>query len=303
MSVTHLSSPDQPTPPPPPRRKVLLVEDERGQARIVEAAFGKFVGEKFGLDWVDNYDDALAALKTSHYDACLLDYHLGGGPSGLDLLREVVSLGIDTPVIMVTSENSPEVDQQALDNGALDYLLKFEISPRGLERSLRYTLKQHQTLRQLRHLVSRDPVTGLFNRREGETLLESEINRARKFNRPFTVLLADIDAFKRINAAHGRAVGDQALLTVAKTLTTLVGDVGMVVRWGADEFCVILPHATANTGRQIAEEALATARKLNCPLSIGLVEWHNAHADSAALITAAEAALREAKAAGGDRLA
>lgn len=304
MSVTLLSSSDQPATPPPPRRRVLLVEDDRGQARIIEASFGKFIGEKFGLDWASNYADALKALQTVHYDACLLDYHLGGGQSsGLDLLREVVALGIDTPVIMVTSENSPEVDQQALELGALDYLLKFEISPRGLERALRYTIKQHQTLRQLRHLVSRDPVTGLFNQREGLTLLESEISRARKFDRAFTVLLADIDHFTRLNELHGSAIGDKALVIAAKSLLNAVGDLGMVVRWGADEFCVILPHASAPTGKQIAEEALAAARKLNCPLSIGLVEWQNAHADATALIASAQSALAAAKTAGGNRVA
>lgn len=303
MSVNTLSSADQPSSQQPPRRKVLLVEDDRGQARIVEASFGKFVGEKFALDWADNYEGALNALKTDHYDACLLDYHLGGGPSGLDLLREVVRLGIDTPVIMVTSEASPEVDQQALELGALDYLLKFEMSPRSLERALRYTIRQHLALRQLRHLVSRDPVTGLFNQREGLHLLESEIAKARKFDRPFTVLLADIDSFKRINEVHGRAVGDKALVVAAKSLTGAVGDLGMVVRWGPDEFFVILPHAHALTGKQIAEEALAAAGKLNCHLSIGLVEWQNAHADSAALIASASAALQEAKLAGGNRLA
>ncbi|MFH1498753.1 MAG: diguanylate cyclase [Verrucomicrobiota bacterium] len=303
MSVTHLSSADQPDPPPPPRRKVLLVEDERGQARIVEASFGKFIGEKFGLDWAANYDDALNALKSARYDACLLDYHLGGGRSGLDLLREVTALGIDTPVIMVTSENSPEVDQQALEIGALDYLLKFEMSPRSLERALRYTLKQHQTLHQLRHLVTRDPTTGLFNRGEGLRLLDGEIGRARRFSRPFTVLLADVDSFKRLNEVHGRAVGDKALVIAAKSLTGAVGDIGTVVRWGGDEFLVILPHADAVAGKAIAEEALAAARALNCLLSIGMVEWQKNHVDTDLLVAAARAALAEARAAGGNRLA
>lgn len=300
MNLTPVSSTNQPA---SPRRKVLLIEDDRGQARIVEASFGKFVGEKFALEWANNYDDALNALKTVPYDACLLDYHLGDGRSGLDLLREVMQLGIDTPIIMVTSESSPEVDQQALELGALDYLLKFEISPRSLERALRYTIKQHQALHQLKHLVTRDQVTGLFNQSEGLKLLEREIARARTFARSFTVLLADIDGFKRLNEVHGTAVGDRALLIASKSLTDAVGDIGTVVRWGADEFFVILPHANAVTGRQIAEEALTAARQLNCLLSIGLVEWQNNHGDAAAFIASAKSALDEAKSAGGNRLA
>jgi two-component system, cell cycle response regulator len=294
---------DQSTLPSPPRRRVLLVDDDRGQARIVEASFGKFNGEKFSLDWASNYDGALNALKTTHYDACLMDYHLGGDHSGLDLLREVTTLGIDTPVIMVTSESAPEVDQQALDIGALDYMLKSEINPRRLERALRYTLKQHQVLRQLRHLVTRDPVTGLFNQREGLNLLECEISRARKFNRSFTVLLAAIDHFNDLNEIHGQAVGDQALVIATRSLTHAVGDIGLVVRWGADEFCVILPHASAYTGQQIAGDALNAARTLNCTLSIGMVEWQNTHDDTGAFLASAHDALSAAKAAGGNCLA
>jgi two-component system, cell cycle response regulator len=293
------------SPPPPigaPLRKVLLIEDDRGQARIVEASFNNFVREKFELHWASTYEDGLSALREGKFDACLLDYQLGPR-SGLDLLREMGQLGIDTPVIVVTSETSSAIDEQAMQLGALDYLVKFELTPRGLERSLRYTIKQHVTLRELRRLVSRDLLTGLYNHREGLNLLELEVERAHKFSRAFTILLIDIDRFKEINAAYGERVGDQTLVAIANVIRECAGDNGTVVRWAADDFAVWLPHSDAVAGNRLAEAILSDARKINVTLSVGLAEWHSSRSGVPDLLAAADRALAEAKAAGGNRIA
>jgi len=285
-----------------PLRKVLLIEDDRGQARVVEASFAKFAKEKFELFWASSYEEGLAALRQNQFDACLLDYQLGPR-SGLDLLREIGELGIDTPVILVTSESSPEVDDQAMQLGALDYLVKFELSPRSLERSLRYTIKQHTTLRELRRLVTRDPLTGLYNRREGLELLEHEVERARKFSRALTILLVEVDRLEEIVQAHGNAIGDQALAAVARILRETKGEAGGVVRWSAARFGVWLPHTDAVAGNRMAETLVAATRPLNFTLSVGVAEWNSGRADAADLIAAAERALGEAKARGGNRVA
>ncbi len=286
----------------PDLRKVLLIDDDRAQARIVDAAFGKFVGEKFELYWAGNYDDGLLALRETRFAACLLDYQLGPR-SGVELLREVVRLEIDTPVIFLTSETSGEVDSEALNLGAYDYLVKFELSPRALERTLRYSLKMHATMAELRRLATRDQVTGLFNRGEGLRLLEREVERAAKFDRSLTVLLIDVDNFKAINDSRGHAAGDEVLAAVARALEDTVREAGSVVRWGGDEFAVWAPHADAVAGRRLGEGIIKAARRLGCTVSIGLAEWNAKREGTQALIAAADAALYEAKAAGRDRLA
>lgn len=293
-----------PTRPPfgAPLRKVLLIEDDRGQARIIETSFNNFVREKFELHWASTYEDGLTALREGKFDACLLDYQLGPR-SGLDLLREIGPLGIDTPVIFVTSETSGSIDDQAMQLGALDYLVKFELTPRSLERSLRYTIKQHVTLRELRRLVSRDPLTGLYNHREGLNLLEQEVDRAHKFSRAFSILLIDIDRFKEINAAYGERVGDQTLVAIANVIRECIGESGVVVRWAADDFTVWLSHADAVAANRFAEAILSDARKINVTLSIGVAAWHNSRTGVPDLLAAADRALAEAKTAGGNRVA
>jgi len=286
----------------PGLRKVLLIDDDRAQARIVDANFGKFVGEKFELHWAATYEDGLLALKENAFTACLLDYQLGPR-SGLELLREVVRLEIDTPVIFLTSETSGEVDAEALNLGAYDYLVKFELNPRGLERSLRYSIKMHDTLAELRRLATRDQLTGIYNRREGIRLLDREVDRAVKFGRALTVLLIDVDQFKEINDKHGHATGDQVLSTLALAIEESVGEEGTVVRWGGDEFAVWAPHADAVAGRRIGGSILAAVRDIGCTVSIGLAEWNTTRESGRDLIAAADHALYEAKAAGRDSIA
>lgn len=284
---------------PTPARPVLLIDDERGQAKIVEAAFRKFTGESFALHWASTYDDGLAQLRSGHYDACLLDYQLGER-DGLSLLREATDLGARTPVIFLTSETSENIDRQALEAGALDYLVKNELHPRALERSLRYAIRLHETIQELTRLATRDMLTGLFNRREGLRLLEREIERARRHGHPLSALLLDLDHFKTINDTRGHAAGDKTLCDVALAIGSSVRDVDQVVRWAGDEFAVWLPACDA---ARVASRILAATRPLGITLSAGVAEWNARRRDAGDLVAAADRALYEAKWAGRDRVA
>ncbi len=284
-------------------RKVLLIDDERGQARIVDASFGKFVGERFQLHWASNYEDGLLELRRGGYAACLLDYQLGER-DGLALLREAVCLGVQTPVVFLTSETSGEIDVQAMEAGALDYLVKGEINPRALERSLRYALKLHASLVELRRLATRDMLTGLFNRREGLALLEREVERVKRYPRPLSALLIDVDHFKEVNDRRGgHAAGDALLVAVAKALEAQVRPEDSVVRWGGDEFAVWLADTDAAAARLVAERMISAVRSAGATISVGVAQWTAARGDAGGLIAAADKALYEAKWAGRDRVA
>jgi diguanylate cyclase (GGDEF)-like protein len=286
----------------PTVRRVLLIDDDRGQARIVDASFSKFIGERFELHWAATYEDGLHALMQGGFSACLLDYQLGPR-DGLELLREAVRLGVTTPVIFLTSETSGDVDTQALHAGAMDYLVKFEISARGLERSLRYALRLHTTLSELRRLATRDPLTALFNRREGVRLLENEVERSREHGRTVSVLLIDIDNFKGVNDTLGHAGGDRMLALVGGAILSSARETDAVVRWGGDEFAVWLPETDAIVARRQAEAVVVAVRQLGCTVSVGVAEWNSTREGANELLLAADKALYEAKAAGRDRVA
>jgi diguanylate cyclase (GGDEF)-like protein len=283
------------------KRKVLLIDDERGQARIIEASFAKFTGEKFELVWAGTYEEGLAELTRGIYAACLLDFHLGDR-DGLALMREPALEAVNTPVIFLTNANTGDVDVQAMDAGALDFLVKSEVNPKSLERSLRYTLRLQETLLELSQLATRDLLTGLYNRNEGVRILEKEVIRARQFERPLAALMVNIDRMKLINETLGDAQGDRLLVAVGNLLVAELRPVDAVVRWAGDQFGVWLAEADAVQARREAERIREAIKLLGCTASIGVAEWSPQRDTALELLEAADKALYEAKWAGRDRV-
>ena len=178
--------------------RVLVIDDDRLQFRLVQAHFKNFQVGSYELDWSSTYEEGLSRLLSGGYQVCLLDYRLGER-DGLQLIHEATAAGCRTPIVFLTAESSGNVDIQAMDAGALDYLVKGEISPRSLERSLRYALKLGDTLEALRRLATRDQLTGLFNRREYDRILAEEEDRSRRFGNPLSLVIIDLDHFKSVN--------------------------------------------------------------------------------------------------------
>lgn len=241
-------------------RKILMIDDDRLQFRITQAHFKSFQSEVYELEWAATYEDGLPRLLSGDYTACLLDYQLGPR-DGLQLIREAISAGCRTPIVFLTADSSSQVDIEAMNAGALDYLVKGEITPRSLERSLRYALKLGETMEALRQLVTRDQLTGLLNRRELDRILNEESERAQRFGQPLALVMVDIDHFKAVNDAHGHPAGDAVLREVAKRLAALLRTVDRVARYGGEEFALVLVQtdrrAALVVARQIAEAIAA----------------------------------------------
>ena len=115
--------------------RVLLVEDDEDDYVIIRYLLAEI--EEFDLEWVTDYGDALEAIAREEHDVCLLDYRLGER-SGLELLREASARGYGIPMILLTGQGSREVDLQAMEAGAADYLIKGRIDAHLLERAIRY---------------------------------------------------------------------------------------------------------------------------------------------------------------------
>jgi two-component system cell cycle response regulator len=228
------------TPLPPPKvRRILLIDDDRLQQRLMQGLVQNFRGGAFELDGAESYAEGLKKLLSGKYAVCLLDYRLDA-QDGLALLREARIAGSETPVIILTADDSEEVDIAAMEAGAVDYLVKATLNPRLLERSIRYALKLGETLSQLRQLAQRDELTKLLNRREFSRILNEEWDRSVRFKRPFALVMVDIDHFKKINDTHGHQVGDEVLRHVASLLAGQVRNVDRVARYGGEEFALIM---------------------------------------------------------------
>jgi two-component system, cell cycle response regulator len=291
-------------------RKVLLIDDDRIQFRLIQALFTHFRVAQFEIEWSDNYAEGLAKLLTGGFDACLLDYQLGEH-DGLQLIREAVAAGSRVPIIFLTAETGDSVDVEAMNAGALDYLVKGEFNARSLERSLRYAVKLSDTMEALRQLATRDELTGLLNRREFERILGDEEERARRFNRPLAVVFLDVDHFKRINDTHGHAAGDLVLREVARRLNSKLRTVDRIARFGGEEFAVMLAEANAEAAHIVAGRLVAAVREtpidlpggiqLPVTISAGSAEIEGADVRAVKVLELADKALYAAKAQGRDR--
>lgn len=130
--------------------RVLLIDDDEDDYILTKEIFHDIPHrEKYQLNWVNNYEEGINAMLKSHYDIYLVDYRLGKY-TGLDLLHEAIKSNVSDPIIILTGKGDSKVDNEALQIGAADYLIKDQISPYTIERSIRYALKHTQALKALR---------------------------------------------------------------------------------------------------------------------------------------------------------
>lgn len=121
--------------------RVLLIDDEQDDAVIVREMMSRYKDNPFEITWTADVDEATEAMTGNKYDVFLLDNWLGHH-SGTELLRKVIAKGCNRPVVLMTGQGSRDLDMEALQIGAADYLDKGHMSPETLERSLRYSIEQ-----------------------------------------------------------------------------------------------------------------------------------------------------------------
>lgn len=294
-------------------KKVLLIDDNRIAHEMVSRMVPRFPDGPWELDSAETYDEGLKKLLTGRYVACLLDYRLDEGKDGLQLLREARGQGNATPTIFLTAETDPALDEAALQAGAMDFLVKAEFTPRMLARSVRYARKLGDTLEQLRQLATHDALTGLKNRREFERLLGDEWLRSQRFQRPFTLVVCDIDFFKKVNDTYGHPAGDAVLKHVAGLLKGQLRTVDHLARIGGEEFAIIMLETGRADAVMTIERLLVLLRESPCTLpdgsqqisvtlSAGLASVPDDANTQQGLFDAADKALYTAKRTGRNRL-
>ena len=164
---------------------------------------------------------------------------------------------------------------------------------------------------QLEELLVTDPLTGVSNRRHLMEKLQNETRRSRRSKKSFTILMADVDLFKKFNDTHGHIAGDEALRAVAQVLQEGMREVDHVARYGGEEFLVVMPNTGIDGGVKAAErirERLAERsvtvgeRSVTLTVSTGVAEFPIDGDSPESLIVSADEALYQAKRDGRDRV-
>lgn len=179
---------------------------------------------------------------------------------------------------------------------------------RELEREIS---RRHKLELELKEMAATDPLTGLYNRREYEILFRHEIERARRFDSPLSICIADLDHFKDVNDTYGHEAGDEVLRRAADLIRKNVRAMDIIGRLGGEEFIILLPETAGAdavvVGNRILEALASTdidvgAAAVRITVTIGIAQLLPDDHDLNALIQRADAALYRGKEAGRNRV-
>jgi diguanylate cyclase (GGDEF)-like protein len=294
--------------------RILIIEDNEDHAMLIQLAL-RSRGHMAIL--VHQGQQALEILQKESFDAVALDYQLPDA-TGLQMLDRLRVLFPQMPAVMVTASGSEQIAVSALKSGASDYVIKVPGYERELTRAIELAAEEARSrvaeaaLRaELEIRATVDPLTGLLNRGEMERLIEDELRKAQRHQRPLSFALLDADGFKSVNDTYGHPAGDALLCWIAESLRSCVRSVDYVSRWGGDEFALLLPGATFGTAKALTnrvrsrvsapESEQISAIQPRISLSIGFVSINGEGTGSLELLKWADRALYAAKAGGKDR--
>lgn len=128
---------------------ILIVDDDEDDFIITSEYIQSIPGKAYKIEWCKNYNDALKQLLKRSHDLYFVDYRLGA-KSGVDFLKEAMKHNCEEPIVLLTGKGNYEVDIQAMQFGAVDYLIKTDITVEKMERCIRYALERAATLKALR---------------------------------------------------------------------------------------------------------------------------------------------------------
>lgn len=318
-------------------RTVLIVDDDPAHVRHVREGL---TPQGYIFKEANDGTQALSAIRQARPDLILMDVEMPG-LGGVEVCRIIkANAGEDgfgfIPVILMTARQAAG-KVEGLELGADDYLVKpfdmLELSAR-VKSMLRLKVLQDALVEKNRELdrankelarrreellaLSRtDALTGLFNRRYFEERLNEEFARSRRYGSPLSLVMLDIDHFKRINDTFGHPFGDQVLKAVAQTARSRLREVDLLARYGGEELIALLPETGPVDALRVCErvrEAIAslglehpaadgTQQPVRLTASLGVATVPSADLASAeALLMAADTSLYAAKGAGRNRV-
>jgi two-component system, cell cycle response regulator len=295
----------------PERGRLLVVDEQRRSRERIGGALSPF----HDVILAEEPGEAPIAAREESIDLMIVS--LGSGAfDGLRLCSQARSheRTRNLPILLIADPDDRPKVLRGLELGANDYLTR-PIDRNELLARVRTNIRQklyadrlRQSVQQSIEMALYDSLTGLNNRRALERRLPAMIETAHARGAPLTMMVLDIDQFKRVNDTYGHDVGDRVLKGFGAHLRDIVRSGDLICRLGGEEFVVVMPGADAAEAARIAERARGTtesrgflvdgaAASVSITVSIGLAEWRE-NWNAAELYRRADRALYRSKSAG-----
>lgn len=301
----------------PSAMKVLLLADDYGPSQRISETLSD-VG--YSITHCTTTDDAAASISDGNCHLILADDHVNGD----DVLRFCSQLRSNEstrhcPILIMLDDGDTERLAKALDLGVNDYLVR-PVNKDELTARARTQINRKQVEDNLRHQYEKsltaavtDSLTGLYNRRYLETHFNELVNDLGPSAKSISVLILDVDHFKRVNDDYGHAAGDDVLQILAKRIMGGIRGFDTAIRLGGEEFVVLMPNVDARAAltaanrlrAMVAEDPFETsdgAQSLSITVSIGAATGVAGVIDLDHLLERADQALYAAKNGGRNRV-
>ncbi len=284
---------------------IMVIDDEKGILEFMKTALQNH-GHKVT---VCTYAElAIEKIKNVVYDLIITDLKMPKIP-GVEFVSKAKEISPRTDIVVMTGFPSVETAVECMKNGATDYLAKpldLEYLNIIVDRSLyKRTLEKRAAEREYFEQISRvDGLTGLYNHKFFHELLSAEIARADRYKYNFSLIMIDIDDFKEVNDNYGHQRGDTILKDIASIFKSLVRKTDSAVRYGGEEFAIILSQTAKRHGQVFADrvvKSIATSKlkgnshNKTITVSAGLAGYPDDANSQELLIQKADEALYQAK--------
>ena len=239
------------------KKKILIVDDSKINIDILI----ELLDDKYELLVSLSGRRALEILNSEYVDLILLDI-LMPDMSGYDVCKvlKTQEKTKSTPVIFITANSDEESIDLAYESGGIDYVtkpfkalellarIKTQLNMQDLFNDL------EESHNQLKLLASQDHMTKLYNRRYFSEISTTILELAIRHQKPLSLMMIDIDKFKKINDTYGHHIGDIVIISLANTLKELSRKSDIVCRFGGEEFLILLPETDIVGADSIAEK-------------------------------------------------
>ncbi|HXZ94801.1 MAG TPA: diguanylate cyclase [Dehalococcoidia bacterium] len=257
-----------------PLIKILVCDDDPADRKLVRTYLQRITDREIVLLEAGHTEEIQNALDKGRIDLVLMDNQMPG-KSGMEWLAEIARKQL-APVVMLTGSGTEEIVAQAFQEGAVGYLPKGSLSQEKLRNTIDAALDKWTRLQQamadkekLEQLATLDSLTGLYNRRAILGKLRELINLANRYKEDFSLIMLDIDHFKKINDRYGHLAGDEVLEEIATLIHRNIRDTDIVGRYGGEEFIIILPKTNLSSAWVVAERLRSIIEKTELKDSAG----------------------------------